>query len=53
MWSNGPRWRLSRVLLRGMPLGFLCAALTIAYEEKFEVYKHHDHHGDDHGHGHH
>lgn len=47
MWAH-PRFRLTRVLLRGLPLGLLCAAVTIAFETKYGIYDHH--HDDSHGH---
>lgn len=50
VWGN-PRYRLFTFLFKGLPLGAACAAATIAYEEYFEVYKHHGH--GDHGHGEH
>lgn len=50
MWAQ-PKFRLARLMLRGLPLGLACAVATIAYEIKFEVYK--DHHHDDHHGGHH
>lgn len=53
IWGNR-RTRILRFLFTGIQWGFAAAVGTIAYEEYFEVYKHHGHgHGTEHGDSHH